>query len=119
MSCAIPEFPLLPYEPVPRGETLAHWRNEIAKVWVDAREGSWCVETPTVDLSGIKSDIADLQQSMFDVEVLLPGSAATSTKIISANLELVAYDSVIISDYIEILTGVTVDLGEDATLETT
>lgn len=36
MSCIISrDFPLLPFEPVPQGPTLAHWRNEIAKLWED------------------------------------------------------------------------------------
>lgn len=59
MSCNIPsEFPLLPFEPVPRGETLAHWRNEIAAMWTSSRV-EWCA-AGEIDLSGIEASIAAL-----------------------------------------------------------
>lgn len=52
MSCTISRnFPLLPFEPVPQGPTLAHWRNEIAKLWegtADDIEG--CIEGVRVDI---------------------------------------------------------------------
>src|SRR5688572_11700665 len=71
MSCTIAEeFPLLPYEPTPRGETLAHWRNEINKVWKAARE-EWCVEHE-VDLTGINADIAAAAQALVDISGQLP-----------------------------------------------
>lgn len=70
MSCAIPEdFPLLPFEPVPRGETLAHWRNEMAALWTTSRL-QWCAE---VDLSAIEASIAAL--------VAASGEANTATNV--------------------------------------